>query len=372
MLAVASTRPTSTKQASLPPLLQAIQWEKLFSLAERHGVLPLLCQGLRGVEHLVPAPHMQTLEGAYRTNLHKALLLSRELIRITEHLTKLGIEAMPYKGLALAEALYGDIALRQAGDIDLLIQPRDLQRVKDAVAQLGYTTPTHFSGMQADAYLKSGYEYAFDSQAGRNVLEVQWALQPRFYAVDFDLKGIFERSIRLIVAGQPMKTPGYEDLFLTLSVHAAKHVWGRLVWLCDIARLTSRPDLDWNWIGTQARRLGIRRSLQVSLLLANHLLQAEIPTEAQAVFSADTAATALACEIQTHVAAEHAFNVESVEYFRLMLRLRERPADRIKFVSRLLLTPGPGEWQAIQLPRSLFPLYRLVRVSRLCSRLVTG
>jgi hypothetical protein len=75
-------------------------------------------------------------------------------------------------------------------------------------------------------------------------------------------------------------------------------------------------------------------------------------------------------EIQPHLISEDAFDAESLAYFRLMLRLRERQADRFRFLQRLILTPGPGEWNAVRLPRPLFPLYRLVRLSRLAARLV--
>ncbi len=84
-------------------------------------------------------PRLSALKRRYQINLHKALFLSRELIRIVEHLSALGIEVMPYKGVALAEMAYGDIALRHAGDIDLLIRPQDFPRIRDAVRELGYT-----------------------------------------------------------------------------------------------------------------------------------------------------------------------------------------------------------------------------------------
>jgi len=106
------------------------------------------------------------------------------------------------------------------------------------------------------------------------------------------------------------------------------------------------------------------------MLLANRLLGAAIPAAAQAAFPEDSAALALADEIQSHIVAESSYNVESMAYFRLMMRLRERPADRRRFLQRLVFTPGPGEWQAVHLPGPLFPLYRLVRLSRLAARLV--
>jgi hypothetical protein len=345
-------------------------------MAERHGLQPLLYQALSAVqtedERLIPAEELLVLQRAYQTNLHKALLLSRELIRIVDHLTELGIEVMPYKGLALAEVLYGDIASRQSGDIDLLIRPRDLSRIREAVGGLGYTPHLALSEMHERAYLKSGYENAFDGAAGPNLLEVQWAIQPRFYAVDLDMDGLFRRATTLAVAGHPMKTPSVEDLFLVLSVHAAKHVWARLVWLCDIAQLMRLPNLNWEWIGSQARELGVVRILQVSMLLANRLLGAVTPATAQQFLPEDSTAVALADEIQNYIVSESAFNTESAAYFRLMMRLRERPADRLRFLQRLVLTPGPGEWNAVHLPAPLFPLYRLVRLTRLAARIARG
>ena len=353
---------------------QPIRWKLLFDLAERHGVQPLLHRALvdvqDGVDDAVPPAEMAQLRQSNQNNLHKALLLSRELIRIVDHVSSLRIEVMPYKGLALAEAIYGDIALRQSGDIDLLIHPQDLPHVRDAVRELGFTPHLTFSEVEENAYLNSGYEYAFDGAAGPNLLEVQWAILPRFYSIDFDMPALFLRAVAVTVAGHVVKTPSPEDLFLVLSAHAAKHVWGRLIWLCDIARLMSLSALNWSWIGSQAEALGIARMIAVSMLLANRLLDVAIPAAAQASLPEDAAVSALVDEIQTHIASESLYNVESLAYFRLMMRLRERPADRLRFLRRLIFTPGPSEWQAVRLPAPLFSLYPLVRLSRLAARIV--
>jgi hypothetical protein len=371
LLTACSELPREEKTARLRALSRApVRWKLLFDLADHHRTQPLLYRGLAGVEDAVPPAEMSALKQLYQTNLHKALFLSRELIRIVDHLSALGIDTMPHKGLALAEAAYGDIALRQVGDIDVLIGPQDLPRARAAVRELSYTPHLVFSEAEERAYLKSGYECAFDGAAGPNLLELQWAIQPRFYAMDFDMGGLFQRAATITVAGHAMKTPSSEDLLLVLSAHAAKHVWGRLIWLCDIARIMSFPSLDWGWIGSQARLLGIVRILRVTMLLANRLLDVAIPPAAQANLREDAATLSLVDEIQTHIASGAEYNVESLAYFRLMMRLRERPSDRLRFLRRLVFTPGPGEWQAVRLPAPLFPLYRLIRLSRLAARFV--
>jgi len=371
LTACSAARPEEKRNLLLPQQLQQpVHWQRLFALAHQHGIQPLLYQGLSCLAEAVPPADFDSLRQSYQTNLHKALLLSHELIRIVAHLTALGIEVMPYKGPALAEVLYADIALRQPGDIDLLIHPQDLPRIRAAVREFGYTPHDQFSATEERAYLKLGYECAFDGPAGRNLLELQWALQPRFYAVDFDMDGLFQRAVTVPVAGQPMRTPSPADLFVVLSLHAAKHVWGRLAWLCDMAQLMSLPSLDWEWIGSHAEDLGIVRILRVTMLAANQLLGAAIPAAAQESLPEDRAAPALVEEIRTHIFSESAFNVESLAYFRLMMRLRERRSDRLRFLARLAFTPGPGEWAAVRLPRPLFPLYPLVRLSRLAAKLV--
>jgi hypothetical protein len=366
--AVCSANPHQSLHSSINP---AIRWKPLFALAEHHGVLPLLYQTLSATEGVVPAEEMHSLAGSYQTNLHKALFLSREFIRIADCLDAIGVQFLPYKGLALAEAVYGDIALRQSGDIDLLIRQQDLPRIREAVRDLGYAPHSPLSDAEEQAYLKSGYECAFDSQAGRNLLEVQWSIQPRFYAVDYDMEGVFKRAVPLTVAGRSVKTPSLEDLFIVLSLHAAKHVWGRLIWLCDLVRIINLPALNWSWIGSETAKLGVVRIVRVALLLAHRLLGAAIPA-AENSLPQDSKSVVLAEEIERQIACRSDFNVESFDYFRRMLRLRERPTDRLRFLARLAFTPGPGEWSTIQLPRPLFPLYRLIRISRLAARVVGG
>jgi len=370
ILAACSSCPLRQKTERLRRLLQdPVRWPNVMELADHHGVEPQVYHSLLDVEDTTPASVMQVFRQSYQNNLHKALLLSRELIEIMGHLASAGVEAMPYKGLALAQLLYGDVAQRQAGDIDLLIRPpRELSRIRKALGPLGYKPHTWLREPEERAYLKSGYELSFDGKAGPNLLEMQWAIHPRFYAIDFDMEAFFARAVTTEVAGCPMKTLNSSDLLLVLCAHAAKHAWGRLLWLCDIAQLVSSQKLDWDWIWAEANRLGIARIVHVTLLLANRMLQVPLPASAQAHLT-DSAASQLAQEIQASIANQVSVNVESLSYFRLLLHLRERRADQLKFLSRLIFTPGPSEWSAVRLPRALFPLYRVVRVFRLAARI---
>ncbi len=355
-----------------PDLEQSVDWQAVLRLAHEHGTSSLVYQNLSRFTGAVPPAVLASLRERYQRNVHKSLFLARELIRILDCVGALGIDVIPYKGVVLSEVYYGDMALRQTGDMDLFVRKRDVTRIQDAARDLGYTQRVPVPQDAEEDYVASGYECSFDSPAGPGLLEIQWALQPRFYAVDFDMEGLFARAENVSVAGRRMKTPCAEDLLLVLCVHAAKHVWERLIWLCDIAQILKRESFNWESVQSRARELGVERIVSVTLLLANRLLAAPIPSPIEKSIFADRAAGALAEEIATGLAAGCSYDVQQVSYFRLMMRLRERRADRLRFLARLTFTPGPGEWEAVRLPKVLFPLYRVVRLARLASRFARG
>jgi hypothetical protein len=171
------------------------------------------------------------------------------------------------------------------------------------------------------------------------------------------------------ILGHPLRTLCREDLLLVLCVHAAKHVWVQLSWLCDLAQLAKSPRLDWNAIQHEASRLGIERILSLNLLLAHKLLATTLPPQVQKRLQDDPSTTVLADEILRIIETSTHYNTESISYFRLMMRIRERWQDQARFLWRLVFTPSVSEWSAVQLPKCLQPLYRLVRLSRLAKRL---
>ena len=163
-----------------------VDWEAVLRLADQHGTSSLLYQILAPLGNVVPSFASTSLRGSYERNIHKSLFLTRELIRILDCVDTLGIEVIPYKGVVLSEAYYGDMALRQSGDMDLFVRKQDVVRIKRAVRDLAYTPRVPIPEDAEADYIASGYECTFDSAVGKNLLELQWALQPGFYAVDFD------------------------------------------------------------------------------------------------------------------------------------------------------------------------------------------
>jgi hypothetical protein len=357
--------------ARVPQILRhGMDWERLVQLADHHGLVPLVFRRLSAEMDASRSPGLEVLRQHDNANAHRTLWLTLELLNIHRHLQARGLEVLPYKGPVLAEALYGNVALRQFSDLDLLIRSDDLRTIKAALAELGYEPGLRLAQAAERDYLKSGYEYTFDGARGRNLLEIKWQILPRFYAIGFDVNDFFERAILVTIEGQKLRTLCDQDLMLVLCVHAAKHAWKQISWLCDIVQLARSHALDWVALQAKAENLGVARIVSVTFLLAHKLLGTALPAQLGIEIEKDRVAGLLAQHIAQLMVAEEDLDPESMAYFRLMMALRERRRDRFSFWWRLLFTPGAGEWSAVRLPGPLFPLYRVVRLGRLAGRLM--
>jgi hypothetical protein len=353
-------------------LSRPLDWERILRLVDHHRVVPQVYGELSALSRLVPVQHLNALRLRYEDNARKTLWFTGELVRIVGHLESVGIKALPYKGPILAQTLYGEVTRRQFGDLDILILPTDVLKAKAALNDLGYKPAIELSPRIETAYVETGYEYSFSAAHGSNLLELQWRILPRFYSIDFDVVDFFERSDEIVVGGRQMRTMRAEDLLLVLCVHAAKHLWVQLSWLCDIAQLVKTRQLDWNAIHYEARHFGIERIVSLNLLLAQKLLASQLHSSRQTWTFQKDPSTDVLDEILRIIERGAPYDTELLSYFRLMMQLRERWRDRARFLWRLTITPSVSEWSAIQLPRHLQPLYRLLRLSRLAKRLASA
>ena len=348
--------------------------KEFLHLAEHHGVLPLVAHNLIDDGRDVSAQNKavwpssefdRSLRSAYEANLRRSLSFTAELTRIIEHFERSKLRAIPYKGPVLAQSAYGDVGLRSFFDLDFLIAPADFDRAKRALAEIRYRPSADLSPALERLWLRIGYERMFDGPAGKNFVELQWALLPQFYAIDFGVEGLLKRAGRAVIAAREVPCLSAEDSLLVVSLHAAKHLWARLIWLADIAASLRCPRLDCAAALKRARELGILRILGVSFWLVKNVLRATLPQPAEELISTDARLAILGREFAARLARGAAYDFESTEYFRLIWKLRERPTDRWKYLWRLASTPSAGDIAVMRLPEALFPLYRIVRFARL-------
>ncbi len=341
----------------------------LVRLALEHGVLPLLQRNLEALGELVPAPVARLLAENARRCAWRGLQLTGELVELLELFAARGIQALPYKGPALAAGAYGGVDRRQFGDLDLLLDRRDVLRAKEVLSDRGYRPQRQLDAAQERAYLAKRYAYSFGREEDRMWVELHWRVLPRHFRPRLDFDVLWRRAGKETIGGRQVRAPSLEDHLLVLCLHAAKHRWQLLLWLCDVAELLDRrrAELDWRQIARRARRQGAERRLLVTLLLAREHLAVEIPDRLTARIAADPAARRAAesvgCIVPRTPEATDRFGVD-----RLQLGLLERFRDRACFLSPYLrrrLRPTARDRAWLPLPRPLRFLQVLVRPIRL-------
>src|SRR3989442_1417775 len=156
-----------------------LDWERLARLADRHGVLPQVYSALAQAGE-APCAALSGLRPMYERSVHQALWLTRELLRIIECFESHSIRALAHKGPALAQILYGNVTSRQFADLDILVSPDDLPKVRACLAELGYEASLKLSPREERAYIAAGYELAFDLGEHRDLFGLALRILPPF------------------------------------------------------------------------------------------------------------------------------------------------------------------------------------------------
>ena len=258
-------------------LSRPLDWERLWAEAARHEVLPLVAATVRRLGDRVgpPAVWAARAERQRYATLLRNTGLAAALVEVGSAFREAGVESLAVKGIALAESVYGDLALRPAADVDILVRPADLPAARSVLLSLGFD---HRSEPLGDEWAHSHHDepYFRRSARGEVCLELHWALWPaaRFRADP----GVWERTRPLQVRGSMLRTLSPEDTLLHLAIHRTRAPL-RLRSVCDVAELVRREGskLDWEAVETRAATIGARTALFSVLALSQRLLGAPVP-----------------------------------------------------------------------------------------------
>ena len=262
-------------------------WVWFLERARAHGLLPLAARHL--LQQDLPDPTRADLHQRGLASASRSLKMVQHLLSIQGLLVTHDLRPVPFKGVSLATSLYGDVALRSSTDIDLIVPPYQAGLARSLLKKEG------FEGGPAAAferpYQRTNNEFSLFRRSDGLIVELQWAIAPRYLSIPVQLEPMFERLTSVNVGGQDLPTFAVEDLLVLLLVHGAKHRWERLIWICDVAQLVSRFDtLGWDQVIDTARRSRIERMVLIGLQLARQVrTDLSLPGDVLRLMQADPA-----------------------------------------------------------------------------------
>lgn len=349
---------------------EGLDWASLLQKALPHGMMPLLYWHLNAAcPESVPRPILDHLRSQFLRTLRTNLFLAGELLRLLERLDAVGIPAIPYKGPVLAESLYGSMALRPFRDLDLLVHAENVPRARDVLISQGYRGHFHLNRVHEAAFLRSQCELAFVRDHDGVIVELHWAITPRYFSFSLDPDRLWPRVESVSLGGRTVLSFSPEDLCLILCAHGCLHLWERLEWICDVAQvLQVHKGMNWEQLLAHARALGSERMLFLGLLLANDLLEAPLPKRVMQKVRADPAARSLALQVCHRLFREIHRPPDLPQLLLFHSAAKERLRDKLRYWFRLAVTPTPGDWGLLPLPECLSHFYYGLRPIRILGK----
>lgn len=256
-----------------------LTWDSIVGNGYISEISPLLYYILKKTDtnhKIVSENFTKRLKDIYREFMAPNMLLHDELARVLKALQDAEVKVIVLKGAALAETVYGNIALRPMGDIDLLVSEEDLDRAKEVLLKLGFRKIEYHS--LRDPLEEHPFHLRFinENKPGA-ILELHWGVARKPF--DVEIIGLLQRAVAVRSNGIDTYVMCPDDLLPYLCWHTANHQFPRLLWLCDIAQVIKvyGQSINWDSVIERSEKWKIRRAVYYSLYLAKSVLGAQVP-----------------------------------------------------------------------------------------------
>jgi hypothetical protein len=270
-------------EASIPA---GINWDAFVALSAMHRTNTIVGAFLLGSAR-VPGPIRLALHEAVARNQHRSMVHLIETGKITALFEANGVKVLTLKGPVLSWQVHGDIAWRQAGDLDLLVPNEDVEAADRLLRERGYVRSIPNQSLNASEtarFQRRCPHYRFFHTENQIMIELHWRLMsnPGFLPLEFD--EVYSGREIVPIGNVAFSTLSAVHLPLHLYCHGAHHGWERLSWVYDMAVLQKTAIQNWPDIMSVASRLGLERVVTLGAALCHRLLQAEIPKAIRDVF----------------------------------------------------------------------------------------
>ena len=225
------------------PPMKDISWEKIRETADKQKILPLLYEAVSKLEKK-HRPDENLMKCWEKETLGCTLFYAFQMQHIFSFLSdaeEKGIDMLVLKGMVLRE-LYPVPELRTMGDVDIIINPKQRDLVKNLFVSNGYEILSENAGLTI--YHK------------KDVLKFEV-----FHVIPSGLKSAKGTEIDIWSKSRKMKgehifMPSAENMLLHCITHLMKHLRTRgagIRNLADIVLLLEKSELDMNYISEQIK-----------------------------------------------------------------------------------------------------------------------
>lgn len=138
----------------LPPEKpEEVSWRDILLLSEKHSLAALTYSALSRLEKKPDKETAEKWEHAYRVCVHADIQQEFAWEEIKERFSERGIKFLPLKGILL-KSLYPEPAFRSMGDLDILYEEKDFEKIKSLMRESGYEYRTESAGSNHQIFFR--------------------------------------------------------------------------------------------------------------------------------------------------------------------------------------------------------------------------
>lgn len=286
-----------------------------------------------------------------------------ELINIIKLFRKNNIKLIAFKGPTLAQLAYGNIALRQYSDLDILIDYKDLSRIIMLLEKNNYTLEYHLLEYQNKNLKNLVHDFAVYSKSNNIRIEFHWRLTSGEFYIDTKSWDLLNYPNYILINQYKIPSLNNEKLLVYLCIHGYKHMWERVEWLVDINKLHINNNLNWKEIIELSEQLNAKKILLSSLYLCNQLLNMKLPqTITEQIFSnyilnkiSNRMLQKIIESYNYSKVSSHSKHLSLIQFYML-----ENTKSRLLYIT-IPFKPTEEDYKIIIIPKYLSFLYYFIR-----------
>lgn len=228
---------------------------KLLGELREKRLTPLIYMQLlqRNQHQKLPPAFLRELRQDYASALKIAARQEQAAGQIIKSFHQAGIDFLLLKGADLRIRLYDDASLRRTRDLDLLISPLDISRVRSLLENLGFS----LESICADK--RPGFRQAFGNEleflppsADSLMVDVHWEITgpSQFYRLSF--APLWNKSVLLDFQGIPVRVLSPDHALIHLCLHTLSNFLtfreDSLIHLIDLALALRTFSISWPYL----------------------------------------------------------------------------------------------------------------------------
>lgn len=352
---------TATSAEISQLLQQDLDWDYLIQKASEHNVFLLFYQSLKQVHpELIPASISEQLQTEAQKRIARNLFLTQQLFQVLDLFAAHHIQAIPFKGPTWATLAYGNMALREFCDLDILVRPEDFTQAKELLISQGYhdkffgTTEAKIAQVQ------------MRHQERQVNIDLHFGLVPPNFYLPVESAPFFEGLQTISVAGKEITTFSPENSVALGYIHGTKDSWESLKRICDFAALIrTYPDVDWQDIMARCGTNESDRNFWLAILITQAYLQISLP---EALIEKSKQFPELSEFVEEHKQLFYSADLVKCHRFgglKLFPMMDMSLWGKIRYAVGKVLDVNRRDRETFALPSFLYFLYYPLRVIRL-------